>query len=289
MTETTPLHSMERKQLRTELTLVVTVTSAGEFHDDVTDAITALDTGESADTTPTLSFTSYDDLLSTLTPRVLELVETIRREEPAMSTRSWVDWPSWGSSSSRRKASASGLWSGLMNWWSRCRLIRSLATRQPRLRERLRAGFCLPTGSLILGNRSIRNVVLDVVDPRRQPLVGCHSVVDVLWSVPPTPRFTSVCREICRRPVVLWEYAMDGTPPPHISRVFPTNTPLGPIESSHCRPYTLIWTTAFFLPPHFTSVSLRLFYKATLVKCGVREVLNRLTLMKLMKLMNQWF
>ncbi len=83
MTDTTPLHPMERKQLRTESTLVVTVTSAGEFHDDVTDAITALDTGESADTTPTLSFTSYDDLLSTLTPRVLDLIEAIRRETPA--------------------------------------------------------------------------------------------------------------------------------------------------------------------------------------------------------------
>jgi len=74
---------MERKQLRTESTLVVTVTSAGEFHDEVTDAITALDTGESTDSTPTLSFTSYDDLLETLTPRVLDLIEAIRREEPA--------------------------------------------------------------------------------------------------------------------------------------------------------------------------------------------------------------
>ncbi len=83
MTDTTPLHPMERKQLRTESTLVVTVKSTGQFHDEVTDAITALDTGESADTTPTLSFTSYDDLLSTLTPRVLDLIEAIRREEPA--------------------------------------------------------------------------------------------------------------------------------------------------------------------------------------------------------------
>ena len=74
---------MERKQLRTESTLVVTVTSASEFHEDVTDAITALDTGEGADATPTLSFTSYDDLLATLTPRVLYLIEAVRREEPA--------------------------------------------------------------------------------------------------------------------------------------------------------------------------------------------------------------
>lgn len=83
MTDTTPLHPMERKQLRTESTLVVTVTSASEFHEDVTDAITALDTGEGADATPTLSFTSYDDLLATLTPRVLYLIEAVRREEPA--------------------------------------------------------------------------------------------------------------------------------------------------------------------------------------------------------------
>jgi len=83
MTDTTPLHPIERKQLRTESTLVVTVKSTGEFHDDVTDAITALDSDEGADTTPTLSFTSYDDLLETLTPRVLDLIETIRRAEPA--------------------------------------------------------------------------------------------------------------------------------------------------------------------------------------------------------------
>jgi predicted transcriptional regulator len=35
------------------------------------------------DSTPTLSFTSYDDLMETLTPRVLELIEAIRRDEPS--------------------------------------------------------------------------------------------------------------------------------------------------------------------------------------------------------------
>ena len=74
---------MEREQLRDESTLVVTVRSSAAFHDDVTRDIEALERGESADTTPTLSFTSYDDLMETLTPRVLDLVEAIRRDEPA--------------------------------------------------------------------------------------------------------------------------------------------------------------------------------------------------------------
>jgi predicted transcriptional regulator len=83
MTETTPpIHPMEREQLRAESTLVVTVTSSSEFHDDVTDRIEALDCGDEADSTPTLSFTSYDDLMATLTPSVLDLIEAIRRDEP---------------------------------------------------------------------------------------------------------------------------------------------------------------------------------------------------------------
>jgi predicted transcriptional regulator len=84
MTDSTPpLHPMEREQLRTESTLVVTVTPPSEFHDDVTDSIAALKQGDAMDSTPTLSFTSYDDLMDTLTPRVLELIEAIRQEEPA--------------------------------------------------------------------------------------------------------------------------------------------------------------------------------------------------------------
>jgi predicted transcriptional regulator len=74
---------MEREQLRTESTLVVTVKSSEEFHDDVTESIKALDSGDTVDSTPTLSFTSYDTLMETLTPRVLDLIETIRREEPS--------------------------------------------------------------------------------------------------------------------------------------------------------------------------------------------------------------
>jgi predicted transcriptional regulator len=74
---------MEREQLRAESTLVVTVKSSSEFHDDVTDGIEALKQGDAVESPPTLSFTSYDDLLGTLTPRVLDLIETIRRDEPA--------------------------------------------------------------------------------------------------------------------------------------------------------------------------------------------------------------
>jgi predicted transcriptional regulator len=74
---------MEREQLERESTLVVTVQSTDEFHDDVRSAIAALDDGESIDPSPTISFTSYDELMGTFTPRTLDLIETIRREEPA--------------------------------------------------------------------------------------------------------------------------------------------------------------------------------------------------------------
>ena len=84
MNDTTPpLHPMEREQLRAESTLVVTVKSSSEFHDGVTDGIEALERGDAVDSTPTLSFTNYDDLMETLTPRVLDLIEAIRREGPS--------------------------------------------------------------------------------------------------------------------------------------------------------------------------------------------------------------
>jgi predicted transcriptional regulator len=84
MNDTTPpLHPMEREQLQSESTLVVTVKSSDEFHDDVTNGIKTLESGDTVDSTPTLSFTSYDDLMKTLTPRVLDLIEAIRQEEPA--------------------------------------------------------------------------------------------------------------------------------------------------------------------------------------------------------------
>jgi len=83
MTDTPPLHPMEREQLQRESMLVVTVSSSEEVHDDVRSAIQALEDGESVDSTPTISFESYDELMETLTPRVLELIEAIRREEPS--------------------------------------------------------------------------------------------------------------------------------------------------------------------------------------------------------------
>ena len=84
MNDTTPpLHPMEHEQLRAESTLVVTVKMSSEYHDNVTDGIEALEQGDTVDSTPTLSFANYDDLMDTLTPRVLDLIEAIRREEPA--------------------------------------------------------------------------------------------------------------------------------------------------------------------------------------------------------------
>ncbi|QLH76919.1 hypothetical protein HZS55_06235 [Halosimplex rubrum] len=84
MNDTTPpLHPMEREQLRAESTLVVTVKSDDEFHDDVTNGIEAFERGDEVNSTLTLSFTSYDDLMETLTPRVLDLIEAIRQEEPS--------------------------------------------------------------------------------------------------------------------------------------------------------------------------------------------------------------
>ena len=74
---------MERQQLLAESTLVVTVTSSSEFHDDVTDGIGSIERGEGVDATPTLSFTSYDELMETLTPRVLNLTQAILREKPS--------------------------------------------------------------------------------------------------------------------------------------------------------------------------------------------------------------
>lgn len=79
---TPPLHPIEREQLEDASKLLVTVRTADEFHEAVSEGIDRLERGEDVDGAPTLSFESYDALLETLTPRVLDLVETIRREEP---------------------------------------------------------------------------------------------------------------------------------------------------------------------------------------------------------------
>jgi len=80
---TTPsLHPVERERLQAQSTLVVTVTTTEGFEDDVTDSIAALDRGDDVDGPPRLAFTSYDDLLGTLTPRTLDLIEAVRKEAP---------------------------------------------------------------------------------------------------------------------------------------------------------------------------------------------------------------
>lgn len=86
MSDTPPLHPVERDYLQRESTLVVTVSPASEFHEDVRESIRALDAEETVDSTPTISFASYDELMATLTPRVLDLIEAIRRERPESIT-----------------------------------------------------------------------------------------------------------------------------------------------------------------------------------------------------------
>lgn len=78
-----PTHPKEREFLDEAVsTLVVTVRTSAAFHDDVTAKLEALEHGETVDNTPTLSFSSYDDLMSTFTPTTLALIDTIRREQP---------------------------------------------------------------------------------------------------------------------------------------------------------------------------------------------------------------
>lgn len=76
------MHPKEREHLDPASTLVVTVETDQQIRDDVRDAIEAMESGESVDSTPRLSFTSYEELLKTFTATTLDLIETIRREEP---------------------------------------------------------------------------------------------------------------------------------------------------------------------------------------------------------------
>lgn len=145
MTESTASsYQMEFEQLRAASTLVVTVKSSDEFHDNITEDIGLLEHGDSVGATPTLtlSFTSYDDLMEMLTPRVLELLKTARREEPfsinetarivnrdlKASTRNLFDLPNWESSSLRRTVRASVPSSGSTNPSSTPRSILKLDT-----------------------------------------------------------------------------------------------------------------------------------------------------------------
>jgi predicted transcriptional regulator len=77
------MHPKEREYLDEESTLVVTVRSGAEFHDDVTTNLERLERGESVETPPRLSFHSYDDLMRTFTSSTLDLIATVRRENPA--------------------------------------------------------------------------------------------------------------------------------------------------------------------------------------------------------------
>ena len=76
------MHPKEREYLDNESTLVVTVRSAEEFHDDVTANLGRLERGEPVETPPQLSFPSYDDLMGTFTSSTLDLIATVRREKP---------------------------------------------------------------------------------------------------------------------------------------------------------------------------------------------------------------
>jgi len=82
MTETPPLHPLERAQREQAATLVVTVATTGEWEDTVDD-IRTLEAGGDLERPPTVSFESYETLLKTLTPRTLDLMEYVRRHEPA--------------------------------------------------------------------------------------------------------------------------------------------------------------------------------------------------------------
>ena len=77
------MHPKEREYLDNESTLVVTVRSADEFHDDVTTNLERLERDEPVETPPQLSFHSYDDLMQTFTSSTLDLIATVRHEKPA--------------------------------------------------------------------------------------------------------------------------------------------------------------------------------------------------------------
>jgi predicted transcriptional regulator len=76
------MHPKEREYLDEASTLLVTVETDQQFHEEVTANLERLERGDSAQSTPTLSFHSYDDLMSTFTPTTLDLIATIRREQP---------------------------------------------------------------------------------------------------------------------------------------------------------------------------------------------------------------
>jgi predicted transcriptional regulator len=77
------MHPKEREYLDETTTLRVTVETDQQFYEEVTANLERLERGESAESTPTLSFHNYDNLMRTFTPTTLDLLATIRREQPA--------------------------------------------------------------------------------------------------------------------------------------------------------------------------------------------------------------
>lgn len=79
------MHPKEREYHEKASTLIVTVESEEEFRRGVEEGIKALeqDKPEKVDSTPIVSFTSYEHLLRTITPETLALIETIRRTDPS--------------------------------------------------------------------------------------------------------------------------------------------------------------------------------------------------------------
>ena len=64
------IHPKEREYLDEASTLVVTVRSAAEFHDDVTANLERLERGEAVETPPRLSFHDYDELMGRSRPQI---------------------------------------------------------------------------------------------------------------------------------------------------------------------------------------------------------------------------
>jgi predicted transcriptional regulator len=77
------MYPEERAYLDEATTLLVTVETDQQFYEEVTANLERLERGEPADSTPTLSFHSYDALMSTFTSSTLDLLAIIRREQPA--------------------------------------------------------------------------------------------------------------------------------------------------------------------------------------------------------------
>jgi predicted transcriptional regulator len=77
------MHPEEREYLDDATTLRVTVETDEQFYEEVTTNLDRLERGEAAESTPTLSFQNYDDLMTTFTPTTLDLIGTVRSEQPA--------------------------------------------------------------------------------------------------------------------------------------------------------------------------------------------------------------